>query len=288
VTQTDIEVNEDAVPEKQITRFSKAWRWAHLILAIAVMTLVITGTPVLFAESFWAPILMTLLGGPEIAAFVHRVAACTFAVIFFGHIAYLIYVIFIRDKGKFEWFGPDSLIPNWKDLSDVIAMFKWFFGKGPKPLMDRWAYWEKFDYWAPFWGMFIIGLSGLVMWFPEFFASFLPGIIFNLAIIVHAEEAFLATVFLFSVHYFNCHFRPLKFPVDVVMFSGSMPISEFKEEHTLEYQRMVENGTLEKYLVDAPSAEKERKFKRLGITLIVVGLVLLVLVLQGFIAHYLF
>ena len=29
----------------------------------------------------------------------------------------------------------------------------------PRPNFDRWTYWQKFDYWAPFWGAAIIGFS---------------------------------------------------------------------------------------------------------------------------------
>ena len=29
---------------------------------------------------------------------------------------------------------------------------KWFIGKGPRPQYGRWTYWEKFDYFAVFWG----------------------------------------------------------------------------------------------------------------------------------------
>jgi hypothetical protein len=116
---------------------------------------------------------------------------------------------------RFRWFGPTSMLPNWQDLRDIGAMFKWFFGVAPRPKFDRWSYWEKFDYWAPFWGMMIIGLSGLMLWFPIATASFLPGWVFNVATIVHAEEAILAAVFLFTVHYFNVHFRPEKWPMDI-------------------------------------------------------------------------
>jgi len=30
-----------------------------------------------------------------------------------------------RNLGSWEWFGPVSLVPNWQDLKDAIAMFKW-------------------------------------------------------------------------------------------------------------------------------------------------------------------
>jgi hypothetical protein len=91
-------------------------------------------------------------------------------------------------------------------------------------------------------------------------------------------------VFLFTVHFFNNHFRPDKFPPpDVVMFTGSVPVEEFKREHTEHYNRLVEAGELEKYLVDAPSRKMTLASKILGLTLIAIGLTLLVLVIIGFV-----
>lgn len=107
---------------------------------------------------------------------------------------------------------------------------------------------------------------------------------FNVLTLVHGEEAFLAAVFLFTVHFFNNHFRPDKFPPpDVVMFTGSVPVEEFKREHTEQYNRLVESGELENYLVDAPSGRMTRASKTLGITLISIGLTLLILVIIGFV-----
>jgi hypothetical protein len=143
--------------------------------------------------------MMELLGGPKIAGVIHRIAGTTFGTIFFGHIAVALNTILVKEKGRFEWFGSQSLLPNKKDWHDFIAMLKWFLGKGQRPVFDRWTNWEKFDYWAPFWGMFIIGLSGLTLWFPVFFGKFLPGWVFNVATINHGEEAFLPAVFLFTV-----------------------------------------------------------------------------------------
>jgi hypothetical protein len=108
--------------------------------------------------------------------------------------------------------------------------------------------------------------------------------VFNVAALIHGEEAFLAAVFLFTVHFFNNHFRPDKYPPpDVVMFTGSVPLEEFKREHTLEYQRMVETGELQKYLVDAPSRPMTLGSRILGFVLIGIGLTLLVLVVIGFV-----
>ena len=280
-------VQMDALPEgntKYFRRFTGLWRLAHLMGALSIMLLVFTGTVVLYADSFWAPTVITLLGGPKSAAILHRVGAVMFMLVFFGHLAYLAYSIG-RDWRTFKWFGPDSLVPNWQDFRDIAGMFRWFFGRGSRPRFDRWTYYEKFDYWAPFWGMFIIGVSGVMMWFPAVTASILPGWVFNVATIIHSEEAFLAAVFLFTVHFFNCHFRPDKFPLDIVMFTGVAPLEEFRRDHPLEYRRLLNDGRLEQYLVDAPSAPMTRNSTILGGTLIFVGLFLLVLVLAGFLGH---
>ena len=55
------------------------------------------------------------------------------------------------------------MVPSLQDWRDFIAHQKWFFGHGPKPQFDRWTYWEKFDYFAVFWGVAVIGLSGLLL-----------------------------------------------------------------------------------------------------------------------------
>ncbi|MDH3289227.1 MAG: cytochrome c3 family protein [Betaproteobacteria bacterium] len=266
---------------KHFSRFGPAWRIAHLAFAGSVMMLVLTGMAVLYAETGWAKFIVGALGGPRAAGILHRVSAAIMLGIFFIHLVYM--AIRVVPTWKLShWFGPTSLVPNWKDLRDMLAMFEWFLGKGPRPAFDRWTYWEKFDYWAVFWGMAIIGGSGMMLAFKETIASVLPGWVFNVATLVHGEEAILAAVFLFTVHFFNNHFRPDKFPLDIVMFTGAIPLEEFKREHTLEYKRLVQTGQLEKYLVDAPSQPMTLGSTLLGFTLIGVGLTLLVLVFVGF------
>jgi cytochrome c551/c552/thiosulfate reductase cytochrome b subunit len=269
---------------KQFQRFGPLWRLAHLVFAVSVMTLVLTGMTVFFADSAWAKVVAAAFGGPQIAAIVHRTAAAIMLGIFFVHFVYLTARI-ARNWSTFRWFGPTSLVPTWQDLKGILAMFAWFFGRAPRPVFDRWTYWEKFDYWAVFWGMAIIGGSGMMLAFPNATAAVLPGWMFNVATIVHGEEAVLAAVFLFTVHFFNNHFRPDKFPLDIVMFTGAVPLEEFRREHALEYQRLVASGELEKHLVDTPSRSMTLGSRILGFTLIAIGLTLLVLVLAGFVGR---
>ena len=157
--------------------------------------------------------------------------------IFITHIVDL----FRRKKREYgSWkallLGPDTMLMNKKDLQDVRDSFKWFVGMGPRPQYGRWTYWEKFDYFAVFWGMIVIGSTGLTLWFPEFFTLVLPGWALNVATIIHSDEALLATGFIFTVHFFNTHLRPEKFPMDMVIFTGRMDVEELKEDKPEEYR----------------------------------------------------
>jgi hypothetical protein len=116
------------------------------------------------------------------------------------------------------------MVPRGKDFTDFVGNFRWFLYLGRRPRFDRWTYWEKFDYFAVFWGVAIIGFSGLVLWFPQFFTTFLPGWFLNAAHVVHSDEALLATGFIFIFHFFHTHLRPETFPLDPVIFTGRIPL----------------------------------------------------------------
>jgi cytochrome b subunit of formate dehydrogenase len=281
---------------KYVRRFGLGWRLVHLSFAVALMMLSLTGMAAFYAEAGWASVVMNLFGGPKAAAIVHRVAGVIILGLFVGHVIYFI-IRFLPRWRTFNWFGHTSLVPSLQDLKDIAAMFQWFFGKAPRPVFGRWTYWERFDYWAPFWGLAIVGGSGLMLWFKEATAAVLPGWVFNIAMLAHGEEAFLAILFLFTVHFFNNHFRPDRFPPpDISMFTGAVPLEEFRREHTLEYDELVATGRppavyrvhpsptgeLDKLLVDVPSPAMTLGSKILGIALLAFGLTLLVLVLIGF------
>lgn len=178
-------------------------------------------------------------------------------------------------------FGPDSMIPTLQDWRDFVAHQRWFFGRGTKPAFDRWTYWEKFDYLAVFWGVFAIGLSGLVMWFPTLFTSFLPGWIINVALIVHSDEALLAAGFIFTIHFFNTHFRLEKFPMDTVIFSGRISKTEMLHERKRWYDRLVAEGRLDEYRVRDEWERSKGIARTLGYLFFGTGLVLLGLIVYA-------
>lgn len=258
-------------------RFSNFDIVLHFTMMVTFIALVLTGLPLKFSHAPWAKGLMAFLGGAEMAGLVHRIAAAITFLYFGAALVYIFYFLFFKKlpgnpNPLQKLFGPDSLFPRWKDLMDLIGMIRWFFDKGPKPKFDRWTYWEKFDFLAVFWGMFAIGLSGLMLWFPEFFCIFLPGWVINIAQIVHSDEALLASGFIFTVHFFNTHFRPSKFPFDPVIFTGRLPKYELVEERPEQYQRLVAQNRLEVYRTKYPSAWVDLFSNVMGFAMLAIGL----------------
>lgn len=261
-------------------RFPLVWRWIHGLFAVSTMTLILTGTTLLFSHTGWAKAVVVFLGGVEMEGIIHRTAAVIWLGIFIAHLLIAISNIW-RKRAEFEWFGSTSMLPNMKDARDLRDMFKWFFGKGPRPEFSHWTYWQKFDYWAPFWGAAVIGTSGIMLFMPEKTALILPGWMFNIATLVHAEEALLAAIFLNSVHFFNVHFRPERFPMSTTIFTGAIPFEEFRHDHREEYERLVASGEINNYLVRRPSRRADLAASFITSVLIMAGLALLTLVLIG-------
>ncbi len=262
-----------------LQRFTPLQRALHAMVIVSFFGLVLTGAPLHFSYAPWARGLIRMLGGVQSAGFIHRVCAIITFAYFAIHLGSLARRFRQMPDRKSLFWGPDSMVPQPQDFRDIVAMFKWFLGRGPRPTFDRYSYMEKFDYWAVFWGVAIIGGSGLLLWFPEFFARFLPGWTFNVATIVHGEEALLALGFIFTIHFFNVHLRPEKFPIDTVIFTGRATAEYMRDEHPAEYERLAREGRLHDLEVPAPSRSLYLWSLALGFASLALGITLIILVL---------
>ncbi len=272
---------------KVYRRFNRLQRSLHIAMMISFFTLALTGMALKFSYMPWAQATSRLLGGFDSMGFQHRFGAVVLFIVATVHLWDV-----VRRKGAMRqtWLqvitGPDSIIFNRRDVREFTQSIRWFFGLGSRPHYGRYTYWEKFDYFAVAWGVIIIGSTGLVLWFPEFFTHLVPGWAINVATIIHSDEALLAVGFIFTIHFFNTHFRPDKFPMDPVIFTGLVPLDELKYDKPGEYEAMRESGELEEHLVDRYPARKERLIRIFGAVALAFGLVLLALIIYTMLFGY--
>jgi predicted CXXCH cytochrome family protein len=271
-----------------IKRFTRQQRITHIFVILSFMALALTGMVLKFASLPWAKFIANLFGGAHNAGLIHRFAAVITFGYFFFHLFSMIKLKRQRKVPLLKFiFGPNSLMFNKQDLKDFGATIKWFFGMGPRPAYGRWTYWEKFDYFAVFWGVAIIGFSGLMLWFPEFFTLIFPGWLINVANIVHSDEALLAVGFIFTVHFFNTHLRPESFPMDKVIFTGLVSLEEFKRLRPREYDEMKQSGELKKRLVKKEITPRwEKLVKIFGTIFLLMGITLIVLIIYSALFGY--
>jgi cytochrome b subunit of formate dehydrogenase len=236
--------------QKYFYRLTLNQRLQHIVLAVSVMLLVLTGMPLRFHDAAWATPLYAIFGGIEFAPIVHRIAGSALLALFVYHLFYLAYYI-IRDdllplykRGELTAINflkvmlTQPMIPNLKDARDLLELFKYlFFLTGDRPKGAKWTWKEKYDYWAPFWGMLIIGTSGLILWNKSVFSWFFSGQLINYAIIAHSDEALLAALFLFIWHWYNVHFSVSVFPMGMAFINGYLTEELMIEEH---YEHYVE------------------------------------------------
>jgi cytochrome b subunit of formate dehydrogenase len=275
---------EKATSGQYVRRFNMMNVRTHAVIITTFLILALTGLPLKFHGAMWAQTLMNLLGGIDMARALHRIAAIgTFGYMAF-HIFNVAYRWIVKREGGLFW-GPNSMMPQPKDFSDFFANIRYFLYMGERPAGDRWTYFEKFDYLAVFWGVMIIGVSGLMLWFPGLFTTYLPGWVLNAAHVIHSDEALLATGFIFVFHFFHTHLRPESFPMDTVIFTGKMPLERFRSERPLEYQRLVDNGELDNYLVPPPRPRQLRRAYIWGTIALSTGIVLAIGIIWALLSH---
>lgn len=241
-------------------RFTPFQRWVHFFIMISFSALVLTGMPLKYSDKAWAQTWMGFIGGVDSAGMIHRFAAMIMVACVICMLGFFV-VVLVRTKGRF-W-GPGSMVPNWQDYRDLKAMVTWFAGKSarPKLQLDRYAYYEKGEFWAASGGVTIMCVTGAILWYPEVAARYLPGIVINFALVNHSGGALLAMGFVVVFwHFFHAHLRPESFPMDKAMYAGGLPLEEYAHERPVEYERLVREGKLDDLLI-APVSARHMKFQ---------------------------
>jgi cytochrome b subunit of formate dehydrogenase len=265
-----------------LLRFGSIQRATYAALTVAFLGLTLTGLALKYSDQEWGQWLARGLGGFRSASAWHNFFAVLAIVAFVVQLGGALTTMF-RLRQERTWtaiiLGPDSLVPNGRDVRDFFKMLGWFIGFGKKPGFEKWTYWEKLDYWGFLFAASLIGISGFMLWFPNLTCLVFPGRILNVAKMVHSEFAIYMASFLFLIHFFHAHFRPEKFPMDLSVLTGMV-----SEEHLRKYRpeyvaRLEREGKLGDLREAAPSSRSLWLNVVGGLLVFTVGLFLLTVTL---------
>jgi len=216
----------------EFERFSLVFRIQHIGLFVGVIILIVTGLPLKYPEAALSEYFFRLIGGIAVSGIVHRVGASLLIAVGVFHMCY---IAFTRE-GRLQF---RHLFPRIKDVTDVFANLKYFFGFSKNGArFGRFSYLEKFDYWAVYWGMVIMIGTGLMLWFAGKVIALLPKFWIDVAREAHSDEALLATLAIIIWHFYNVHFNPEHFPMNTVWLNGKLSEDEMKRHHPLEHEEL--------------------------------------------------
>ncbi len=207
-----------------VTRFSWVRRFEHAVLMVTFTALALTGLTRAFTEFALAQRLLVLMGGSEQVRSWHYRFALVLGALAIFHLAGLAESILIKRQSA-------SMLVKMKDVQQALQVLMLNLGLTRRvPLYDRYTFEEKFVYWVTSLGVLTLGLTGVVMWFPNLVSQVLPGIVYPYAVIIHRWMAVFATAVLLLVHTYQVFLRQRNNSI----FTGVMTAGEMEEEHPVE------------------------------------------------------
>jgi cytochrome b subunit of formate dehydrogenase len=218
---------------RTVTRLTRKQRAQHWLLLTSFIVLVVTGFALVYPGA-WSYYLGLEAEGTR--RWVHRAAAVVMMGVGCYHLVYLL----AAREGR-SWLH--DMAPRWKDAADLWHNLLYYAGlRRTRPLIARFGYAEKAEYWAVIWGTLVMGLTGLMIWFKVGWFGFLPRWWVDVATAVHFYEAVLATLAIVVWHFYHVIFDPEVYPVNLAFYDGKVSEEFYREEHGLDFEQMQESG----------------------------------------------
>ncbi len=219
--------------EIRIPRFTTNELVQHTVLLASFIILAISGFQLKYPDSAFGKALYALGMDENIRQWVHRISAIVMIILSVYHAIYLIITARGRDVLK-------GLFPNFSDVSQAMGnMLFYLHLKKKQPEFDNYNYMEKLEYWALIWGTLVMGVTGLVLWFPTLGGDWAPIWFIKVSEIIHFYEAILATLAIVIWHWFFVIFHPKEYPLNFICIDGEITIHHFKEEHKLKFYKVI-------------------------------------------------
>jgi cytochrome b subunit of formate dehydrogenase len=223
----------ELVGARQYTRMTLNERIQHGVMFASFIILAVTGFMLKFPDAWWVVPIRQMSGKFfVIRSILHRLAGAVMVAISLYH---MLYLLFTRRGRRLVC----DLSPKVKDAQDLWTNLRYLTGLSKsKPRFDRFCYIEKAEYWALVWGVIIMGATGVVMWFDNYFMSLFTKLGWDISRTIHFYEACLATLAIVVWHFYFVILNPNVYPMSTTWFTGKISEQEMAEEHPLELERI--------------------------------------------------
>lgn len=186
-------------------------RLQHGCLILAFVTLAFTGFALKFPQAWWAS---PFVGHFDWRSMGHRAAAVVFVLLSAYHVVFMVGTKRGRHELKALW-------PRRRDAVQPFQMLGYYLGmRRERPVMARYSYIEKLEYWALVWGSIIMTVTGVLMVYRGWTMRALPKWAFDVLTTVHFYEAILACLAILIWHLYFVMFDPDEYPMKWTWVTG--------------------------------------------------------------------
>lgn len=236
--------------KRTFIRWTTNERVQHWLLAVSFIVLVFTGFALRYPDSWWFRPFSGVGWIFNFRGLIHRISGAVFLILGFYHICYMFWTRRGRSLTK-------ALLPNMKDLRDIVQNVSYNFGfRKQPPQFDHFSYMEKAEYFALIWGSVIMGVTGLGLWFDEITLSFFPKWAIDLVTVIHLYEAWLATLAIVVWHFYYVIFNPDVYPMNTSIVNGKITEKVLRDEYFLEWQGLQKDADDEQSEAEGEKSEK--------------------------------
>jgi len=215
-----------------IQRFRRFEVVQHGLLIVSFLLLAVTGFALKFPDAFWVEWIAATGLTEAVRSSVHRIAAVVMIACATLQTAYLVG----SRRGRDEL---SALRPTLADVRHLFQNMRYHLALGgEKPASSRFDYAEKIEYIALAWGVVVMTGTGSILWFPEFFAGFLPWWAFEAVEIIHLLEAILAVLAVVFWHLFFVIFHPEYYPMKLTWLHGKISEADLESHHPADRSRI--------------------------------------------------
>ena len=242
----------NSMRKKQVRRMKTHEVWQHTITMVSFIALAISGFALRFSDAWITELFFGWERGFELRGLIHRISAVVFIAAVLWH---LLFILLTQSGKKFF----KDMWPNLLDFTQFYERIMYNLGRRDKtPQFKRFSYIEKAEYWALVWGTVVMIITGIFLWFDNYFSLFLPKGFLDVSLVIHYWEAWLATLAIGVWHLYSTLFNPHVYPMNTSWLTGKMPEDMYKREHPehLEEAKQEEKDLLKKEL-DSLSISKD-------------------------------
>ncbi len=202
----------------------------HWILIISFSILGFTGLLQRYSNLqpvTWA--INTVFGGLETLRSLHHMMAFVLGLLVIYHILRVAYLWFVKRIRV-------RMLPEIRDIRNFTGTIAYNLNKREKrPLSDRYTIEQKMEYWMLAAGIIVLGVTGLIQWFPSLVTQYLPGNTIPIARLVHSLQAILSVSIIIIWHMYNVVIKERNSSI----FDGLITEKDIQEKHPIEYYRIL-------------------------------------------------